>query len=82
MQALQQSPRSQPVSSPLGDSKSLLLIGKGVKISSSETSSCWAGAKDPSLFSRCRSKSLVACPKDRRDLGQSPLGWAEFLEPS
>ena len=60
----------------------LFLKVNGPKVSSSETSSCWAGAKDPSLFSRCRSKSLVACPKDRRDLGQSPLGWAEFLEPS
>ena len=48
VQTLQQNPRSQPVSSPLRDSKSLLLIGKGVRISSSETSSCWTGAADPS----------------------------------
>ena len=41
-------PRSQPVSLPLRDSKSLLFIGKGVRISSSETSSCWTGAADAS----------------------------------
>ena len=74
-------PRSQPVSFPRKNSTPLFLRGKGPKVSSSETSSCWTGAIDPSLPQRCRSPLLTVL-RTCRDLGHSPLEWAEFLEPS
>ena len=42
-------PRSQTYLIPPRDSTPLFLSGKGPKVSSSETSSCWTGATDPSL---------------------------------
>ena len=63
---------------PLRDSTSLFLRGKGLRDSSSETSSCWARTTDPSLPWNCRNTSLTV-PRTYRDQGQPPLEWLDSL---
>ena len=79
--ALQQGSQIPASLIPARDSTSLFLSSKGLKVSFSETSSCWTGATDLSLYWRCRSPS-VTVSRTCRDLGRLPLEWAEFLDPS
>ena len=50
--ALQQGSQIPASLIPTRDSTSLFLRSKGLKVSFSETSSCWTGATDPSLYWR------------------------------
>ena len=53
--------------------------GKGPKFSSSETSSSWTEAADPSLPERCRSP-LLTVPSTYRDQGHSTgMGWIPWV---
>jgi len=79
--ALQQGSQIPASLIPARDSTSLFLSSKGLKVSFSETSSCWTEATDLSLYWRCRSPS-VTVSRTCRDLGRLPLEWAEFLDPS